>query len=129
MNTTTNISTPSTSRSRATVLITRALWLSAGVLLGLILFRSEPLSFSWGVPPVLSQRPDHAHAGMIGQAGSFSLMTTTASNEELFVVLDGRQEQLMVYRVENGNAANLMQKASLPRLFLEAKSRSGFGGK
>jgi hypothetical protein len=120
-------STPSTpAPRRATVLITRALWLSAGVLLGLVLFRSDPLSFG---EPIFKNRGDKSHAGMIGQAGPFTLMTSTASNEELFIVVDGRDEQMMVYKVENGNAANLLQKASLPRLFLEAKSRSGFGGK
>lgn len=114
-----------TNEARWTGWVSRGLWLTAGIMLGLIFFRADPIS---GAPP-LFQRPDTASGGSIGTAGGYTIMTSTATNEDLYLVLDGRQEMLMIYRVENNNAAQLYQKLPLPQLFMEGRVRGGLGAR
>ena len=65
-----------------------------------------------------------SRAGMVSQSGPYTIMTNDTGNEDLVVVLDNRNEQLMVYRVENNKSVQLYQKLALPRLFLDAKARA-----
>lgn len=97
----------------------RVLWVSAGVMLGLILFRSEPLS---GAPP-FGDVPK-ARAGTLGTAGAYTLMTSSANNEDLFLVLDGRAEELSAYKMMNNGGAQLFHKILLGPTFTEARVRA-----
>ncbi len=65
-----------------------------------------------------------ARTGMVSQTGPFTIMTSDAGNEDIVVVLDNRNEQMMVYKVENSQSLQLFQKLALPRLFLDAKARA-----
>lgn len=100
-------------------LAVRVLWVTAGVLLALILFRAEPLS---GAPPLFGTT--QARAGTLGVAGAYTLMTSPASNEDLFLVLDGRAEELSVYRAQNAGGVQLFQRLKLPPAFTEARLRA-----
>jgi hypothetical protein len=106
-------------------IIAPAMWISAGIMLGLIFFKSDSIS---GAPP-FSPRLDSARAGGISTAGGYTLLTSSASNEDLFLVLDGRSESLLVYRVENNKDATLYQKVPLSQIFMEGRVRAGFGGR
>lgn len=97
------------------------LWVSAGVLLSLILFRSEPL---------LALQPfrgigDKAGAGVVSSVGGYTVMTSDGGNEDLLLVIDGRSEELFVYRAENQNSVQLYQRLPLSRVFLDARARTG----
>lgn len=99
--------------------IVRALWVIAGILLGLIVFRSEPLA---GAPPFGDVTK--ARAGTLGTAGAYTLMTSGANNEDLFLVLDGRAEELSVYKVQNAGGAQLFHRVLLGPTFTEARIRA-----
>lgn len=66
-----------------------------------------------------------AHANVVGQAGGTTALTATAGSQDVLVVLDGRSEELLVYRVENQSSVELYQRLSVPRLFAEARGKSG----
>ncbi len=65
-----------------------------------------------------------SRAGMVSQSGPFTVMSSEAGNEDIVVVVDNRNEQLMVYKVENGQSLQMYQKLALPRLFMDAKARA-----
>ncbi len=65
-----------------------------------------------------------SRSGMVSQSGPFTLMTSDAGSEDIVVVLDNRNEQLMVYKTENAQSLQLYQKLSLPRMFMDAKARA-----
>lgn len=69
---------------------------------------------------------DKADATMadVTQAGSYTVLSTEASNEDVVLVLDGRQEDLFVYRVDPRNGIELLQKVSLPQAFTDAKAKA-----
>lgn len=96
--------------------LVRTLWVSAGVMLGLILFRSEPLS---GAPPF--GEVQKAHAGTLGTAGSYTIMTSSANNEDLFLVLDARAEELLAYKTQNNGSPQLFDRILLAPKFTEAR--------
>ena len=99
--------------------VVRALWISAGVMLGLILFRADPLA---GAPPFGDVTK--ARAGTLGTAGAYTLMTSGANNEDLFLVLDGRSEELFAYKMMNNGGAQLFHRISLGTTFTEARVRA-----
>lgn len=68
-----------------------------------------------------------AIAGTVSTVGEVTGLTASASlDEDIFCVLDGRSESLLVYRVENQNRVELLQTIRLPEAFAEA--RGGGGG-
>lgn len=67
--------------------------------------------------------PAGTRSGMISQVSGYSIMTSDAGSDDIVLVLDNRNEELMVYRSE-GNAIQLYQKLSLPRVFTEARTRN-----
>lgn len=67
--------------------------------------------------------PAGTRSGMISQVSGYSLMTSDAGTDDIVLVLDNRNEELMVYRTE-GQAIQLYQKLPLPRLFTEARARN-----
>jgi hypothetical protein len=87
-----------------------ALWASAFVLMALIVVQSGRLT-------------GEARADVVATTGTLTALTFTATNEDLLAVLDGRTEELYLYRGERGGV-NLIQIYNLPALFSEARARA-----
>lgn len=65
-----------------------------------------------------------AQADMVSTSGVFTALTSEATNSnDVLLVLDGRSEELLVYKVENQNSVELYKKYNVPRLMSEARSR------
>lgn len=88
------------------------LWVSAGVLAGLIVVQGGGLFES------------AAHAEMAVSNGSYTMMTTDGGNDDILVVVDSRQESLMVYRTFNKNEVRLIEREELSGLFSRARARA-----
>lgn len=67
--------------------------------------------------------PTGSRSGMISQVSGYTIMTSDAGNDDIVVVLDNRNEELMVYRSE-AQGMQLWSKVPLPRLFTEARARN-----
>ena len=87
------------------------LWVSAGVLAALVLVQGAGLL----------DRTAHAEMSVLNS--SYSLMTTDGGNDEIVVVIDSRQETLMVYRVFNRQRLELLEREDLGALFTRARTR------
>lgn len=74
--------------------------------------------------PQLGPSGSSGRSGMVSQSGPFTVMSSDAGNEDIVVVVDNRNEQLLVYKVENSQSLQLFQKLSMPRLFVDAKARA-----
>ncbi|PHQ81278.1 MAG: hypothetical protein COB69_04540 [Phycisphaera sp.] len=66
-----------------------------------------------------------ALAEMVSSVGDYSIMTTDGGNEELLFVLDNRNEQLLVYRVDQQKALILLAREELDNVFSSARSKLG----
>lgn len=88
------------------------LWVSAGVLAALILVQGGGFFEST------------ARAEMATTSGSYSIMTTDGGNDEILVVVDSRQESLMVYRTMNNRSLKLLEREELSSLFARARART-----
>jgi hypothetical protein len=63
--------------------------------------------------------------GMVAQAGVYTALISSEGNDDLLVVLDGRSEELMVYRPEgNQGVMQLVQRLNVQTLFTEARTRA-----
>lgn len=100
-----------------------ALWASAFVLAGLVLVQLRLAAPATAAPPLFggSQR---ATAGMVAQAGGYTVLTSESGNEDIFILLDSRNEELFVYHIENQNSVQLLERQPLPGLFAEARARA-----
>lgn len=90
------------------------LWVSAGVLAALTVVQGAGLL----------DRP--AYAEMSSQKSSYAMMTTDGGSDEILVVLDDRNETLMVYRVENRQRVDLLDREALPEVFARARQQAGY---
>ena len=88
------------------------LWVSAGILAALIIVQGGSLIES----------PAIAEMGTTN--GSYSIMTTDGGNDEVLVLVDSRQESLMVYRVVNGLDFRMLEREELSSLFSRARARA-----
>ncbi len=71
---------------------------------------------------VLTGQP--AQADVVSTTGSFTALTCEVSNSnDVLLVLDGRSEELTVYRVENQNNLELHKKYNVPRMMSDARAR------
>lgn len=68
--------------------------------------------------------PEAQAAGVVSQVGGLTVMTTDATNEDLLLVLDSRNEELFVYRTQNNESVQLLQRYPIPQLFVDARARS-----
>lgn len=66
-----------------------------------------------------------ALAEMVASVGDYSVMTTDGGNEELLFVLDNRNEQLMVYKVDQQRSMVLLAREELDGVFASARSKLG----
>lgn len=76
------------------------------------------------VPAISTLLQREAQAGMVSSSGQLTVLTAEASNEDLLVVLDGRGEDLYVYRTDARNGMQLFQKLAVPQLFAEARAKN-----
>jgi hypothetical protein len=95
----------------------RMLWTAAAALASLLV-----LQIITGAPPI-GGSGGSAHAGMVGQAGQHTILSADASNEDVLLVLDGRNEELMVYRTDATKGIQIYQRLSLPQVFTDARAR------
>lgn len=88
------------------------LWVSAGVLAAMIVVQGSGMFES------------QAGAEMSTTSGSYSIMTTDGNNDEILVVVDSRQEALMVYRTLNINSLVMLEREELSSLFTRARAQA-----
>ncbi|MDP1660310.1 MAG: hypothetical protein Q8L55_00195 [Phycisphaerales bacterium] len=109
-----NAPTPTTRRSRAEGL----LLLSAGALLACAAWAwlSGPLSALRGTPSIA----DVALAGT-----DHGLLTSDGGGDDILVVLDQRNEELLLYRPMNGRTIDFRGRFPLRQLFADARANTG----
>ena len=88
------------------------LWVSAGVLAAMIVVQVSGVFES------------PAYAEMATSNGSYSMMTSDGGNDEILVVVDSRQESLMVYRAQNNMSLQMVDREELSSLFSNARARA-----
>ncbi len=120
-------------RSRGSV---SGLWASAFVLIGLCLIAlARLMGLTGGGPEAIalaSMRGQPAFAGggesgsgMVAQAGVYTALVSSGGSDDLLVVLDGRSDELLVYRPEgNTGVPQLVQRLNVQTLFTEARTRA-----
>lgn len=113
-----NTPTPPTSAARPSRLET-----ALGVLATLLM--AAIVAVVWTSAPV---QPRQARAetsgGMVAQVGEFELLTADVGNENALFVIDQRTEELCIYRTDQVQGVQLLQRLSLPRLFVDARAKS-----
>jgi hypothetical protein len=65
-----------------------------------------------------------ARAGVVSTSGQLTALTAQGSNEDLLIVLDGRGEELYVYKTDARTGMQLFQKLAVPQLFNDARARN-----
>lgn len=61
---------------------------------------------------------------MVSSVGGVTMLTTDAGTDEVLIVLDNRTEMLMVYRVNNVSAIELLQRQPVGAMFNDARIKS-----
>jgi hypothetical protein len=124
MNTTpTNSNVPSAPAAKPGLfsrLAVPALWMIAGVMLGVALFRGDESS----AQDIIRGMANRANAGMVSHSGSYAVLTSESGNEDLVVVLDQRTESILIYRGDLQRGIELQQRLNLPRTFEDARLRT-----
>ncbi len=65
-------------------------------------------------------------AQTVSNIGDLTAMTSRSTvDEDIFCILDGRAESLLVYRIDNQNKIELQQTIKLADAFAEARSGGG----
>jgi hypothetical protein len=106
-------STPSHRFSSAALL-----WFSAFILLGLVIVQSGKLASGYLAT---------ARADVVSRVGEYTTITVAnQSGEDLLMVVDGRGEQLFVYRILNQKQVELLKRYELPAMYT-AGQRIGAG--
>jgi len=68
-----------------------------------------------------------ARAEMVSGSGGYTVMTADGGTDEVLLVLDERNEELFVYRVENQRSVDLQERVSLTKLFADARAAARGG--
>ena len=87
------------------------LWISAGVLAALILVQGAGMLDS------------PAMGDMTTTQQSYSMMTTDGGTDEVLVLIDSRQESMLVYRVDSSNTLQLLKREQLDAMFSRARAQ------
>ena len=107
--------TPSGSRrSRAESL----LLLTAGALLACA-------AWAWTAGPIGALRGTPAVADIALAGADHGLLTSEASGDDVLLVLDQRNEELLLYRPVNGRSIDFRGRFPLRQLFAEARATGG----
>ena len=97
-----------------------ALMLSAaGLLLSIVVLGSRADAFA---PPFA--KASGGAGGMVTRVGDYELLTADVGAEDVLFVLDQRSEEVCVYRTDQQQAVQLLQRLNLPRTFAEARAKS-----
>ncbi|MFK7758598.1 MAG: hypothetical protein AB8C13_01480 [Phycisphaerales bacterium] len=88
---------------------------SKWVTLGLLVFTVIVLSRVMGV----MQSP--AYAEMAVTSTGYTMMTTNGGPDEILVLVDSREESILVYRTSQMDALELLERESLSGLFARAR--------
>jgi hypothetical protein len=91
---------------------------SALVFGGAILWNA---SNAWSQPA--AQSGSGRGAGMVSRAGEVTSLTVNTGNEDALVVLDGRTEQIYVYRGGVRDGLQIVQRIDLTQTFVDARAR------
>lgn len=70
------------------------------------------------------QGSQQARAEMVTQTAQLTVMTADGGNEDVLLILDGRAENLSVYRVQNQNTLDLFKRYELPKVFGDARTQA-----
>jgi hypothetical protein len=121
-----NTSTPATATpaDTRTGMLHRLLWLSAALL-------SLVLVIQFGVPEAMAFGARGSAGGRsadVSSSGDYTMLTLRISNEDILLVLDGRNESLTAYRIRNKTMFELIAPEDLTGLFARGK-RIGAGVK
>lgn len=67
-----------------------------------------------------------AHAGLVSKTGGYTILTIEGGSgtSEIALVIDDRNEDLLVYSVNQARAVELRARESLPALFTAARAQS-----
>ena len=65
--------------------------------------------------------PAQAASDVVSQAGDYTVLTLGADNDDVLIVLDGRNETLSAYRVKNKTSIELLEARELKAIFLEGR--------
>ncbi len=96
-----------------------ALWASFVLVLALVIVQASRLG---------SGNP--AYAGELGTVGQMTALTVAGGpNEEVLMLLDKREELILVYGIQGGRSVQLLQVEELGALFNQARSAAGGGTK
>ncbi len=87
-----------------------ALAASAIVLIGLIVLAAG--------------RTGQARADVVSTTSNLTALTVEAQIEDVLLVIDGRSEHMLAYKVINQNSLELFKSYSLPRMFTDARNRA-----
>jgi hypothetical protein len=68
--------------------------------------------------------PESTSAGLVADVNGFTILSNEVSNEEIVCVLDSRQEQLMVYRLDGRDGIQLLQRVSVSQMFNDARIKA-----
>ncbi len=93
------------------------LWISAGLMIGLIVIQGGGMFES-----LFSG--SQARAEMVSSTGTYTMMTTDGGNDEILVIVDSRQESMMIYRNINNTELRLLDREELSGLFARARART-----
>ncbi|MBL4590590.1 MAG: hypothetical protein JKY96_01385 [Phycisphaerales bacterium] len=87
------------------------LWVSAGALAAMIVVQGSGLLDSM------------AYAEMSTTYQSYSMMTTDGGTDEILVILDSRQEAMLIYEVDSTNTLKLLKREQLDTMFASARAQ------
>lgn len=96
----------------------RVMGVSACVLGALVLWNA---SMAWSQPAAGSS--SSRGAGMVSATGEITSMTVNTGNEDALIVLDGRTEQIYVYRAGVRDGVQILQRVDLNQAFTDARAR------
>lgn len=98
-------------------LFTRAALLAGATILAtLVVSQVLRITSAGGIEPT-------ALAGLVSEAGGMTILTVEANSDELVFVVDSRSEELLVYKAENNQTIEMLQKYNIPEIFNQAKGR------
>ena len=90
------------------------MWASAFVLAGFLVVQAGRVE------------TDAAYAGVVDDIGDMRILTAdSGNNEEYIAVLNGTDQTISIYGIENGRTVELYQSASIAELFEQAKAAAG----
>ncbi|RNC82616.1 MAG: hypothetical protein ED559_12815 [Phycisphaera sp.] len=96
------------------------LWVTAVALAALIVLQIGKTSANNTLP-----FEQQALGEMVDSVGDYKIMTTDGANEEILYVLDNRNEQLLLYKIDQQKALTLLAREELDFVFASARSKLG----